>query len=149
MKTRIREDFKPTNQSIKNLAKHGVLPDFIEDQLPAFITYWTETGKKKASWQMTLQVWMRRAHQGKAGREWEQNRHIRERYSGSQQPELFTYAADGLLKALREGVDPEIYDSNPVPTRIKKYRLPDPPPPGPAMKPEDAFEQLRKMRMIK
>ena len=141
MKTRIREDFKPTNQSIKNLAKHGVLPDFIEDQLPAFITYWTETGKKKSSWQMTLQVWMRRAHQGKAGREWEENRHIRERYKAGLKSDLF----NNMLDNLKPGATLKKAPNNFKP----RYRLPAPPPPGPAMKPEDAFEQLRKMRMIK
>ena len=78
---KIPENFKPTEQSLNNLQRHGVLPDFVEYELPNFITYWEETGGKKKSWQMTLQVWMKRAHQGKAGREWEENRHIRERHS--------------------------------------------------------------------
>ena len=134
---KIDPDFKPTDQSIKNLAKHGVLPDFIDDQLPAFITYWTETGKKKASWQMTFQTWMRRSHQGKAGREWEQNRHIRERYKTGLKPDIF---ADmfGITENPVEQIE-EIQRS------IKPYRLPDPPPPGPAMSPEEAFNQLRKI----
>ena len=134
---KIDPDFKPTDQSIKNLAKHGVLPDFIDDQLPAFITYWTETGKKKASWQMTFQTWMRRSHQGKAGREWEENRHIRERYKTGQKTDLFAGVLDNL--------NPDAVLKK-KPNNFKpRYRLPDPPPPGPAMSPEEAFNQLRKI----
>ena len=138
MPTKINPDFKPDERSYTNLRKHGVLPDFIEDQLPGFITYWLDTGKKKSSWQMTLQVWMRRAFQGKAGREWEQNRHIRERYQTGPKEDLFEKILNNL--------DPT---SKTVETTTEpKYYLPDPPAPGPAMKPEEAFEQLKKLRLL-
>ena len=63
----IPPDFKPSDQSYKNLRKHGAIPEFVDDQLDYFVTYWTEKKEKKqesgkkASWQMTLQRWMRSA----------------------------------------------------------------------------------------
>ena len=135
MPTKISADFKPSEQSYANLRKHGVLPDFIEDQLPGFITYWTETGKKKASWQMTLQTWMRRAHQGRAGREWEENRHIRNRYSGGQKDDLFSNVFDKMMGEPVKQIE----------TMQRKYRLPDPPAPGPAMTRDEALDALTQL----
>ena len=137
MPTKIPENFKPSEQSYANLRKHGVLVDFVEDQLPGFITYWQDTGKKKASWQMTLQTWMRRAHQGRAGREWEESRHIRNRYSGGLKNDLF----DACLKKIENPTT-----CKPVSTSQRKYRLPAPPPPGPAMTRDEALAELAKLR---
>ena len=98
---KIPENFKPTEQSLINLKRHGVLPDFVEYELPNFITYWQETGGKKKSWQMTLQVWMKRAHKGKAGREWEENRHIRERHQSKPKQDIF----DSLFSDIKNNFD--------------------------------------------
>ena len=138
MPTKIKEDFKPDERSYLNLRKHGVLPDFIDDQLPAFIAYWMDTEKKKASWQMTLQVWMRRAHQGRAGREWEENRHIRHKHSGGLKDvnDLFSFAP--IKKITRDEAE-KMYPPK------TKYKLPEPPAPGPAMSSEEAFAALRKI----
>ncbi len=95
MRTKIPDKFKPTAQSYNNLRKHGAIPDFVDDQLDAFVTYWQETGEKKKSWQMTLQTWMRRAWQGKAGREWEENRH-RQRKWGGEKTGLFDEVLDKI-----------------------------------------------------
>lgn len=138
MSTKLPNDFKPTEQSYSNLRKHGVLPDFIDDQLPGFITYWQETGKKKSSWQMTLQTWMRRAHQGGAGREWEEKRHIREKH-GKPKADLFADALRGL--EFHSNGEMEI-------EKNKTYRMPLPPDPGPAMSFEQAREELKKMKII-
>ena len=134
MPTKINEDFKPDERSYLNLRKHGVLPDFIDDQLPTFIAYWMDTEKKKASWQMTLQVWMRRAHQGRAGREWEENRHIRHKHHKPKE-DVFSAVLDDLFEKPIEQIE-EIQ-------RNLKYKLPEPPAPGPAMSSGEAFEQLR------
>jgi len=85
MPTKLPKDFKPDERSYNNLRKHGAIPEFVDDQLPQFIVYWQETGKKKASWQMTLQVWIKRAWAGKAGSEWERARHYRKDYQGPQE----------------------------------------------------------------
>lgn len=75
MKTLVPEDLKLTERTYNNLRKHGAIPEFVDYELPNFITYFTETQDKKKSWQMTVQRWMRSAFKGKAGRDWEYNRH--------------------------------------------------------------------------
>jgi len=69
---KIDPDFKPTEKTYSNLRKHGALPPFVDYELPNMVTYFVERGVSKKSWQMTCQVWMRRAWKGKAGREWEE-----------------------------------------------------------------------------
>jgi len=76
----IPPDFQPNERSINNLKKWISLDireirDFVKWELPHMITYFTETKGKKRSWQMTFQRWMRTAWTGKAGRDWEYNRH--------------------------------------------------------------------------
>jgi len=78
----IPPDFQPDERSLGNLRKWITLDiymfrDFIDWELPNFITYFTETRAKKKSWQMTFQRWMRTAWTGKAGRDWEYDRHNR------------------------------------------------------------------------
>jgi len=78
----IDKDFQPDERSLGNLRKWISLDiymfrDFIDWELPNFITYFTETKAKKRSWQMTFQRWMRTAWTGKAGRDWEYDRHKR------------------------------------------------------------------------
>ena len=82
----IPPDFQPDERSLGNLRKWITLDiymfrNFIDWELPNFITYFTETKAKKKSWQMTFQRWMRTAWTGKAGRDWEYNRHKRHDYS--------------------------------------------------------------------
>ena len=78
----IPPDFQPDERSLGNLRKWITLDiymfrDFIAWELPNFITYFIETKGKKKSWQMACQRWMRTAWTGKAGRDWEYNRHKR------------------------------------------------------------------------
>jgi len=75
METLVPKDFKPSERTYSNLKKHGAIPEFVDYELPNMITYFTETKDKKRSWQMTVQRWMRLAFKGKAGRDWEYNRH--------------------------------------------------------------------------
>lgn len=75
MKTLVPENLKLTDRTYNNLRKHGAIPEFVDYELPNMITYFTETEDKKKSWQMTVQRWMRSAFHGKAGRDWEYNRH--------------------------------------------------------------------------
>ncbi len=74
MPTKIKENFRPTGKTYNNLRIHGAIPEFVDWELPQMITYFTETKDKRQSWQMTCQVWMRRAFKGKAGRDWENER---------------------------------------------------------------------------
>ncbi len=142
MPAKIKPDFTPDERSYANLRKHGVLPDFIDDQLDTFKTYWLEKGEKKASWQMTLQVWMRRAHQGGAGREWESNRHIRHKHSREPQGDIFGSMLANLEKPK---LMPDQSVGNPGTLPRHCYRLPDPPQPGPKMSSDEAFRELRKI----
>jgi len=75
MKTLVPKDLKLTERTYNNLRKHGAIPEFVDYELPNMITYFTETQDKKKSWQMTVQRWMRLAFKGKAGKDWEYNRH--------------------------------------------------------------------------
>ena len=137
MPTKIKGDFKPDERSYNNLRVHGAIPEFVDYELPNFITYWMETGGKKKSWQMTLQRWMRSAWQGKAGRDWEYNRHKRQD-SGSS-GDLF-HANEGWLKAIRENVEPAVYEG-------KRYRIPERPAVevDPNKTTEDYLDELARM----
>jgi len=108
---------------------------FLDPDLP-------DSKAKKASWQMTCQRWMRSAWRGKAGRDWEYNRHHR-KDSGSS-GDMF----DKVLDKIQPATSSSMYVGNPG-GPLPAYRLPEPPKPGPAMKPEDAFAQLRQMGAIK
>jgi len=86
--TRLNKDFTPTEQTLNNLRKHGAIPEFVDHELEMFKAYFLDpdlpdSKAKKSSWQMTLQRWMRSAWQGKAGRDWEYNRHKRQDSGGS------------------------------------------------------------------
>lgn len=61
---------------------------------------------KKKSWQMTLQRWMRTAWEGKAGRQWERERHYRQD-SGS---DMFSFAP--LVKVTRKEFE-KMYPNTP------------------------------------
>ncbi len=150
MSSRINPDFTPDERSYANLRKHGVLPDFIDDQLDTFKTYWLEKGEKKASWQMTLQVWMRRSYKGRAGKEWEENRHIRERYSNKPKGDLFSGVLDKIADNMRTSGELKTETVNMAKdeyppfyaTRIQHSPIPGE---GETMSSDEAFRELRKI----
>lgn len=141
MPSHIPDGFRPSNDSYDNLKKHGCIPEFVDYELDLFITYWSELKEKKqkkgrkSSWQLTLQTWMRRAWRGKAGREWEYNRHKREGYANQGNP--------------FESVLSNLQPKEPEKPQKRNYRLPDPPPKGEAMSREEALAALSKLRLTK
>ena len=137
MPTKIPIDFVPSELSLNNLAKHGALPEFIDSQIDYFRTYWTDTGKTKESWQSTLQVWMRRAWNGKAGREWENNRHqFQTRAPSTGNP------FDEVIRNLEGNIEP--------PKKEPRYKLPPKPiNTDSPMTSEQAFAELRKQGFLK
>ena len=134
---KIDPNFKPDERSYNNLRKHGAIPEFVDHELPMFITYFVESGAKKKSWQMTVQRWMRSAWAGKAGRDWEYNRHKRQDNGSS--GDLFAQVL-GTMKSPLQEVDELVEEFEGI---KQKYRLPDPPEKGEAMNPADAFKQIK------
>lgn len=82
MTTTIPANYKPTPKSIDNLKARGIPSEFVERELQYFRIYWEETGGKKKSWEMTFQRWMRTAWAGKAGRDYEEQRHRNQNLAG-------------------------------------------------------------------
>ena len=67
----IPPDWRPENDVLQQLAQYNIPADFIADQLPEFITYWTERGEPRYSWgskfiKHVLRLW--RAQQTEAAR---------------------------------------------------------------------------------
>ena len=46
----ISPDWRPENDVLQQLAQYNIPATFIADQLPEFITYWTERGEPRYSW---------------------------------------------------------------------------------------------------
>ena len=163
MPTRLNKDFTPSEQTYNNLRKHGAIPEFVDCEMEMFMAYflgkaeqWESASEKertkklyhqahKEVWQMTCQRWMREQWKGKAGRDWEYNRHHR-KDSGSK-GDMFDKVLIGIDPA--SGPDKSVVFIAECSNGKIKYHLPEPPKPGPAMKPEDAFAQLRQMGAIK
>lgn len=141
MPTKIKSDYKPSPRVYELLKAYGVQNpiEFVGHELPAFMMYWEGTGKTKADWNSTCLNWMKRTYEDKK-HQMAQNRS----YSGQQGDDLFSLA---LQKVESIGtVKVRI-------TEVSKLAPPDlsvyDPEPGPAMKPEDAFAQLRQMGKIR
>ena len=137
MTTKIKSDYKPSERVYELLKAYGVQNpvEFVGHELPAFMMYWEDTGKAKASWDTTCLNWMKRTYEDKK-HQMAQNRS----YSG-QQGNPFEKVFDDMFQRPVEQIE-EIQKN-------LKYKLPEPPKPGPAMKPEAAFAQLRQMGAIK
>ena len=131
--------------------------DFLDQVVtPEFIEYWTELKDqglnkgKKSAWFTAYRKWARRAFHGKAGREWEDRAKYQQR-KGGMKTDLF----DNVLGKINGSATRDPDDSaSGVPisaacTNAGRYRLPDPPKPGPAMSPTEAFDQLKKMGHLK
>ena len=140
MGTKIKKDFQPDANSYALVAKHGAIKEFCDDQLDHFRSYWLETGKTKASWQATWQVWMRRAWQGKCGTDWEKSRHYRTQGQGSSTGNPF----EAVLANLKPGETPPLM-SQPAPV----YQIKEIPKDSPSMSSEDAFAELKSMGLLK
>ena len=136
MPTKIPKDFQPSDHSYALVAKHGAIREFVDDQYDHFMAYWLDTGKAKESWQATWQVWMRRAWQGRCGREWETSRHYRTQGASSGNP------FEKVLAKLQPGETPPVQNyPEPVrvPARTPVYQTIG----QETMTAEDAFAQLR------
>ena len=168
MPTRLNKDFQPSEQTYNNLRKHGAIPEFVDHEMEMFMAYflgkaeqWESASEKertkklynqahKEVWQMTCQRWMREQWKGKAGRDWEYNRHRRQdklTNQGLKNGDLFEYVHEKITD-FSKGTEK---CSAVAHKRIKpKYRIPERPAIDAApMKPEDAFAQLRNSGVIK
>ena len=149
MPTRLNKDFQPSEQTYNNLRKHGAIPEFVDTELEMFKAYFLDpdlpdSKAKKSSWQMTCQRWMREAWKGTAGTAWERQQEFKSQHRP------FTPKLKGDL--FEETLAGKIAEDMPKPEKARiVYHKPvyEPPKPGPAMKPEDAFAQLRQMGAIK
>ena len=132
MPTKIKSDYQPSQRVYELLKAYGVQNpvEFVGHELPAFMMYWEDTGKAKASWDSTCLVWMKRTYEDKK-HQMAQNRS----YSG-QQGDVFAAVLDNLQVPERTSEKPRIAAS---------YRLPEPPTPGPAMSFDEAFAELGKI----
>ena len=171
MSTWIKEDFKPAKQSYDNLAKHGAIKEFCDDQHDYFMTYWLDLKEKKqargrkTSWDMTWQRWMRSAWNGKTGRNWERERHYTSRPISTPKPvselvpDLFSENAReratvcGRASARNEkrkctGTDLSCPDRSRSSIRGQPIDYPIHPKEQKPMTAEQAFAELRKQGII-
>lgn len=108
---RLSPDFKLSERGYANLSKLGAVAEFVDYEMDMFMSYFLDpelpdSKAKKSSWDMTCQRWMRSAWTGKAGRDWEYNRHKRDNYSSNG------------FKSISEAYAPD----KPIP--VRKYRVP-------------------------
>ena len=141
MPSYIKDNFEPDEATINKLRKEGIFADFLSEMVtPHFREYWEElrnekkAAGKKSAWQTTYRTWARRAFRGKCGREWE-DRHKYQDRKGGLKNDLFGKVLSNL--ADKEPDDAAVFACNP-----KNYRLPEPPEPGEALTPTEAFQQL-------
>ena len=145
MATKISKTFLPNDNSYALVAKHGAIREFCDDQFDHFKSYWLETGKKKASWQATWQVWMRRAWIGKCGTEWERSRHYRAQGASDGNP------FEKVLANLKPGETPPMQNHPEKPQPDRNVYAPVVRPVaagGKAMTSEEAFAELKKMGVL-
>ena len=144
MPSYIKDNFEPDEATINKLRQEGIFKDFLDAMVTQnFREYWEElrnekkAAGKKSAWQTTYRTWARRAFRGKCGREWE-DRHKYQDRKGGMRNDLF----DSLLDKVAD----QMVDACSPPDECvgfkKTYRLPDPPEPGEAMTPAEAFQQL-------
>ena len=142
MPTKIKSDYQPSQRVYELLKAYGIENpvEFVGHELPAFMMYWEDTGKAKASWDSTCLTWMKRTYEDKK-HAMAQNRS----YSG-QQGNPFEKALDKAEKFadLMEGTRCN-QDHEKCWNRKVKYKLPEPPAPGPAMSFDEAFAELGKI----
>ena len=152
----IPPNFTPRQDDYIVLQREGIPRDFLDVCVTQeFIEFWTELKEKglksgkKSAWFTTYRK--RARHMWKLrGPAWEENRHKR-RDNGGLKTDLF----GGILDRINGSANRDPDDSaSGVPTSAARtnagrYRLPDPPKPGPAMSPTEAFDQLKKMGHLK
>lgn len=144
MPARIKPDYKPSERVYQLLLTRFPelrtierAREFVGHELDEFIMYWEgreDAGATKANWHLTCLNWMKRVYENK-----------REKQHGSHQAtqgDIF----DPILEKIRKGFggEGEVEIKRPP----SKYIMPDPPKPGESMKPEEAFDQLRKQGVI-
>ena len=136
----------PTERTYNNLRKWGAIPEFVDWELPNFIEYFVETGGKKKAWQTCLQRWMRTAWEGKAGRQWERERHFR-KDTGSN-GDIFEKVFNNMQKSGEIVVDQVNVAKDGYPPNIMtRIRIPERPSIeiDPNLKTEDYLDQLGRM----
>lgn len=146
MPTKLPDDFTVTDRSYTNLQKHGICREFVDWELENFITYFQETGKKKSSWQMTVQRWMRTGFAGRAGAEFER---LKDQICSNRPGGLRTDLFERMQEKIKNDYIPELKLSpqNFKDTKPVKVNLPEPPDLG-TMTFEQAQAELKKMKII-
>ena len=142
MTTKIKSDYKPSERVYELLKAYGVQNpvEFVGHELPAFMMYWEGTGKAKANWDSTCLNWMKRTYEDK------KHQTALNRPPSGSNGDIFGKVLDNLKV---DDMKPPKYLAIPGTSGERGYRLPEPPKPGPAMKPEDAFAELRNSGVIK
>ena len=132
MKT-IPEDYKPSDKAYQLIARNDIPIEFAQHQIREFIDYWAVEGTKRKDWDRTFvnrikQVW-----------EWERHKWQRRGDKGGLKDDLFAIESIGQVKVKVKSV------RKLPPPDLSSYE----PTPGPAMSPEEAFEQMRKQGLLK
>ena len=139
MPTKIKPDYKPSQRVYELLKAYGVQNpiEFVGHEMGAFFLYWEGTGKAKANWDSTCLNWMKRTYEDK------KHQMALNRTPSDNKGDMFKGFLDKFGEPSSSSVPDKYTGHQP------EYRLPEPPKPGPAMTPEDAFAQLRNSGVIK
>lgn len=110
MPSYIPDNFKPDDATLLVLRQEGIFEDFLQARVTKeFIEYWQELKAQKlkkgqkTAWQTCYRRWARRAFMGKAGKDWEENRHRRQH--GGPRNDLFGQIFDGIKNPVKEFED--------------------------------------------
>lgn len=150
MPTKVNEKLTPTAGTLKACQRFGASPEFVMWELPNMIRWWinfhdiaeSNTDKKKGEktprgWQQAICNWMNKAHNGSAGKRYENEKEAAmSNRRGGFKADVFDNALDKL-----QGNPPKV-----KPKAERVYRKPthQEPPKGEAMTSEQAFDTLRK-----
>lgn len=144
MSSYLPDNFKPAPGTLNKLRAKGIFEDFLESEVnPRFLTYWQEQKEKKlaagrkTSWNQTYYNWAIRAHTGRVGKEWEENRHRRESHGRAYKGDLFADVLD-KLQGKPKPKKPGIRYHKPEPVNLE----------GPTMTADEAFEELRRKGIL-
>lgn len=142
MPSKINPHYKPSARVYEVLQTYGAPAEFVDFILPQFVTYWLDLAAKdlkkakKTSWDATCLNWMRRSWRGKAGREWEDNRHKNQGFRPRFKNDLFEEVLGGMIAESESLPTP--------PKRRRVYHKPiQPPPPTETMSESEGLEKLR------
>ncbi|MBW2635882.1 MAG: hypothetical protein JRE14_17600 [Deltaproteobacteria bacterium] len=142
MSAYIATNFTPNEKTIKVLREDGIFIEFLDQCVTKhFLEYWTELKEdkkkkgQKSAWQTCYRLWARRAFHGRVGREWEENRHRRNRF-GKSKPNIFQEVQAGMM-----GSTKRVRTVNETPPPVEPPLVP----PGKPMSRKKALGELSKL----